>query len=542
MSDNDQKQDTADQAEAASDESTESTVTATEAPPPEDGGGEANGGEPGKKKKRRRRRRKGKAAGESAEVETTGGDDADPVKRKGRKRNIGDTENAEIFDQDLTFADLKLSEEALKGLEKAGFTKPTYIQSKLVPVILEGRDAIGQAKTGTGKTAAFALPLIDLNEPGVACQTLILAPTRELAIQIHQEIEDLAFGAPVRSLPIYGGQSINLQAERLQKNPEIIVGTPGRVMDMVGRGYMSFSGVKKIVLDEVDRMLDIGFREDIRKILSKCPKSRQTVFVSATLSPEIEKLARGYMKDPEKIVTSAGSLTAHMVDQHYISVESWDKKRMLEWVIEHLKPELALVFCRLKKQVDHLEEHLRNDGIEAYAMHADMTQGKRNRVMERLRSGDCHVVLASDLASRGIDVSGITHVINYDLPEDVELYVHRIGRTARAGQAGMAVSLVTPEQGSLLSSIEALINDVVPKMETPSFEAGPIPRDVEQIRDRERRRMEDLRKLNRYSGTSDEPQIETTEAGAPDPSKFPGGIVPKKMPPKRLRGKMKTRR
>lgn len=510
---------------------------------PEETAATDENGEPVKKKRRRRRRRR-KSSGEAAPAESgqTEEQTEAPSKRKTRKRSAGDSDNAEIFDQEIGFPDLGLSEEALKGLEQAGFTKPTFIQSKLIPVILAGKDAIGQAKTGTGKTAAFALPLVDLNEPGEAFQTLILAPTRELAIQIHQEIEDLAFGAPVRSLPVYGGQSINTQAERLAKGPEIIVGTPGRVMDMVNRGHLHFGNIKKVVLDEVDRMLDIGFREDIRKILGQCPADRQTVFVSATLSPEIEKLARGYMTKPEKIVTSAGSLTAHLVDQHYITVEQWDKKKMLEWVIENVKPELALVFCRLKRSVDELERHLRDDGIEAYAMHADMPQGKRNKVMERLRSGDCHVVLASDLASRGIDVSGITHVINYDLPEDIELYVHRIGRTARAGKGGMAISLVTPEQGGLLTNIEGLINAVVPVMETPGFEAGRVPKDVERIRERERERLERLSKLNRYTSEPEVPQVATGPTGQPDPAKFPGGVVPKKLPPKRLRGKVKPRR
>lgn len=460
----------------------------------------------------------------------------------------------EIFDQSTTFAQLGLRNSVLKGIEAAGFKQPTSIQARLIPVILSGRDVIGQAKTGTGKTAAFGLPLFHMATRNLAFQSLILAPTRELAIQIAQDLQELGKFTPIQVAPIYGGQRISSQASRLRKDPEIIVGTPGRVMDLVERGMLHFKNVKFAVLDEVDRMLDIGFREDIRKILGKCPppmnadgtRGRQTIFVSATLSPEIEKLARSYMHDPEKLHIAAGSLTVSLVKQFHLPVQPWDKKRLLKHLLTHEEPALTVVFCRLKRSCDELARYLTEKGIDAHAIHADLGQGKRNQVMQKLRSGQLEVLIASDLASRGIDVEGITHVINYDLPDDIELYVHRIGRTARAGRGGVAWSFVTPDQGGLLTDIERHINAEIPKLDYPDFEPGPVPDWVQKEREQKERNI--ASKGSRFATPAAPatpapagPEACAAPAIAPDPTKFPGGIIPSKLPPRRLQGRVKTR-
>lgn len=446
----------------------------------------------------------------------------------------------EIFALTESFDDLGLRSSVLKGIKAAGFERPTGIQAQLIPVAISGRDLLGQAKTGTGKTAAFALPLLHMCDKETPMQALILAPTRELAIQITGEINELGRATPIRAVAIYGGERIAKQHAKLQQGPQIIVGTPGRVMDMVGRGLMHFNNIKFAVLDEVDRMLDIGFREDIRKILNKCPRERQTIFVSATISAEIEKLARQYMKDPEKIVTSSGSLTVSLVEQHYLHVESWDKKRLLHHLLKHEDPDLTIVFCRLKRTVDLLARYLQGKGIDAHAIHADLNQGKRNRIMQEMRKGKLGVLIASDLASRGIDVEGISHVINYDLPEDPDLYVHRIGRTARAGRGGIAWAFVTPEQGKLLTQIEVLINAEIPKMEYPDFKPGPVPDDISAQREIDAERKANITPKSRFGV-----ELPATKAKTDDKkndAKFPGGVVPSKMPPKRMMGKARTRR
>ncbi len=443
----------------------------------------------------------------------------------------------DIFATGTTFADLGLRSSVLKGIEAAGFKHPTSIQARLIPVVLTGRDVLGQAKTGTGKTAAFGLPLFHMAVKELPFQTLILAPTRELAIQIAAELEELGKFTPIRVAAIYGGQRISAQADKLKRDPQILVGTPGRIMDMIGRGHIHLRNIKFAVLDEVDRMLDIGFREDIRKILSACPKDRQTIFVSATISPDIDRLARQYMRDPEKLIVTAGSLTVNLVQQFHLPVAPWDKKPLLRHLLTHEEPALTLVFCRLKRTCDDLARYLSSKGIDAHAIHADLGQGKRNQVMSKLRAGQLEVLIASDLASRGIDVDGITHVINYDLPDDVELYVHRIGRTARAGRGGVAWSFVTPDQGGLLTDIEHLINAEIPKLDYSDFKPGPVPESI--AREQEERARSNASKVGRLEVVAREA---TQAISSADPSKFPGGIVPSRLPPKRMHGRIRSTR
>jgi ATP-dependent RNA helicase DeaD len=328
------------------------------------------------------------------------------------------------------------------------------------------------------------------------------------------------------------------QAQALESHPEIIVGTPGRVMDMHQRGLLPYNQFKVVILDEVDRMLDIGFREDIRKILGAMKQRPQTIFVSATISPEIEKLARSYMKSPEKIVTTEKSLTVSAVDQSWLTVEPWDKRKLLHHLLKHEEPALTIVFCRMKKTVDQVAEYLTKHGIDAHAMHGDMYQTKRDKVMDQLRGGSLGVLVASDLASRGLDVDDISHVINYDVPEDPEIYIHRIGRTARAGRHGVAWTFIQPDQGDLLSGIEMLANIEIPQKQYPDFTPGPIPADVSSYREAEKRRREESASAKSRMATA----VAPTAAKAADPNAFPGGVVPSAMPMKRLGGVVRTRR
>ncbi|NJL31693.1 MAG: DEAD/DEAH box helicase [Phycisphaerales bacterium] len=355
----------------------------------------------------------------------------------------------DIFDSQLTFTNLGLHKPVLQGVLDAGFEKPTHIQAKLIPAILAGKDVIGQAKTGTGKTAAFGLPILHLAEPDVFFQALILVPTRELASQVAGEINELGRHTRLHAVCVIGGESIRDQSRALKKGAHLLVGTPGRVMDMQGRGEIHFQNIRFVVLDEVDRMLDIGFREDIRKILSTVRREHQTIFVSATISKEIELLARRFMKpDTEKIITLSGALTVSLVDQKHLPVEPWDKKQLLYHLLKHEKPDTTVVFCRTKQTVHKVTAFLKDKGINAREIHGDLSQSRRNKVMVSLRQGNLDVLVASDLAARGLDVEHISHVINYDLPDDPEVYVHRIGRTARAGKRGVAWAFVTSNRGS----------------------------------------------------------------------------------------------
>ena len=437
-----------------------------------------------------------------------------------------------------TFSSLGLAETLLRAVEAQGYTTPTPIQLQAIPAVLSGRDIMAAAQTGTGKTAAFSLPVLGLLQPGDQFGALVLVPTRELAIQVCREVEELGGHTGIKAIPVYGGKPMRAQAQALESHPEIIVGTPGRVMDMHQRGLLPYNQFKVVILDEVDRMLDIGFREDIRKILGAMKQRPQTIFVSATISPEIEKLARSYMKSPEKIVTTEKSLTVSAVDQSWLTVEPWDKRKLLHHLLKHEEPALTIVFCRMKKTVDQVAEYLTKHGIDAHAMHGDMYQTKRDKVMDQLRGGSLGVLVASDLASRGLDVDDISHVINYDVPEDPEIYIHRIGRTARAGRHGVAWTFIQPDQGDLLSGIEMLANIEIPQKQYPDFTPGPIPVDVSSYREAEKRRREESASAKSRMATA----VAPTAAKAADPNAFPGGVVPSAMPMKRLGGVVRTRR
>ena len=445
----------------------------------------------------------------------------------------------EIFDTKTSFADLGLNEALLKSINNAGFDHPTVIQSRLIPLALSGADVLGQSRTGSGKTAAFGLPALQILKEEDAFGALILVPTRELAIQVCHELRELGRFTKNHPVPIYGGQKINTQIEKLKANPQIIVGTPGRVMDLHQRGHLPYNRIKLAILDEVDRMLDIGFREDIRKILGGLKQKHQTIFVSATISDEIHRLAKKYMNNPQSldVTSSSGSLTVSQVDQEYLPVQPWDKQRLLHHLLKHEEAVMTLIFCKTKATVDRLTVFLNRKNIEAAAIHGDLAQNKRDAVMQKLRDGKLSVLIASDLASRGIDVENITHVINYDVPEDPEIYVHRIGRTARAGRDGIAWMFVTPEQGQLLTQIETLTNVEIRIKEYPSFKPGPVPDKVAHRQKQEEKRIADVREEKNPSKLN-LPDNQQSK----DESSFPGGIVPKQMPNKRLGGRVRTRR
>jgi len=395
------------------------------------------------------------------------------------------------------FAALGVRPSILRALAEASFSIPSEIQTMLIPKALAGLDILGQARTGTGKTAAFAIPILQKATRGLATQAIILVPTRELAVQVDAEVQRWGKHTPIRTVPVYGGQKIAAQMKFLRHGPEIIVGTPGRVIDLLDRRIIGFGNIRFVVLDEVDRMLDIGFRDDIRNILSRvkgigskggggpadqgaAPAQHQTMFVSATISPEIDRLARQYMREPVEKLIAPGADDKPTVaedEQFYFSVPPWDKYRLLRMLLERENPDLAIVFCRTKRGAEKLAKKLHADGIECREIHGNLAQNKRDRVMKNFRTGKFDVLIATDLASRGIDVADISHIINYDIPEDPEVYVHRVGRTARMGAAGKAFTFVGKDQGNELTRVEALINMVIPQATVEGFTARPTPSD-----------------------------------------------------------------
>ncbi len=356
------------------------------------------------------------------------------------------------------FADLGIEVRFLKALRKMGYVDPSPVQLAMIPPALKGQDILGQARTGTGKTAAFGLPILQRLDPAKRLQAICLAPTRELAVQVTGEIHRLSEFANLHIVTIYGGQKVATQLHQLGRRPHFVVGTPGRVMDFMRRGALKIGEVRFVVLDEVDRMLDIGFREDIRNILSHVRGEHQTIFVSATISDEINRLSRRYMNDPIEVDVSRDQMTVDEVDQSYVSVERHDKYRMLKCLLEQEHPPISIVFCNTKAMARKIASRLHESGRSVKEIHGDLMQRKRDHVMEQFRKHQIDVLVATDLAARGLDVSAISHIINFDIPFDPEIYVHRIGRTARMGAKGVAVTFVTSEEGKELTNIEKLIN------------------------------------------------------------------------------------
>lgn len=371
------------------------------------------------------------------------------------------------------FHALALSPSILAALDRAAYHLPTPIQAAFIPEALGGRDVIGQAQTGTGKTAAFLLPFmnnwVDNNEPGP--QALVLAPTRELVVQVSEEARKLAPTRHCRAVPIYGGQRFRQQLIEMKKGVAIAVGTPGRVLDHLSRGTLHLERVRYVVLDEADRMLDIGFRPDIEKILRRCPKQRQTLLLSATLSAPVLRLAQRYMIDPVNINLSPARLTVENIRQSFITVDEDRKFELLLKVIDRENPRQCIIFCQRKRWADDLYHQLKKERKRVAVMHGDLAQPERDRIMQGFRDGKIVYLVATDVVGRGIDVTNISHIINYDIPEDPENYVHRIGRTGRMGADGVAIAFVTAEQGEQLTSIEAFINKQLTEDRIEGFEA-----------------------------------------------------------------------
>lgn len=367
------------------------------------------------------------------------------------------------------FAELGLSRPLLAALERVGYQTPTDIQRALIPPALAGRDCLGQARTGTGKTAAFTLPLLQGVEPGRGMQALVLVPTRELAAQVGEHVRLLSPARPPRTLVVYGGTGIGANLRELAKGVDIVVGTPGRILDLIGRGALVLRSVKLAVLDEVDRMLDIGFRDDIRRIMANLAGDRQTLFVSATMTEEIRRLAYGLMRDPVEVNVSADCLTVDQVRQEYMSVDARDKFVALRDFLKRTAPHLAIVFTRTKRGATRVARQLAQANVACAEIHGGLVQSRRTRVLNDLRAGRLKVLVATDLASRGLDVTGISHIVNYDIPADPAVYVHRIGRTARMGKSGHALTFVTPEQGQELTDIEMLIDQELNRVEARGF-------------------------------------------------------------------------
>ncbi|WP_068773707.1 DEAD/DEAH box helicase [Paenibacillus sp. FJAT-26967] len=367
------------------------------------------------------------------------------------------------------FSEFDLDAKVIKAITEMGFEESTPIQEKTIPLAMEGHDLIGQAQTGTGKTAAFGIPLVSKIEPSEdKIVALIMCPTRELAIQVAEEVAKLGRFKGIRSLPIYGGQDIGKQIRALKKKPQIIIGTPGRLLDHINRKTIKLEAVQTVVLDEADEMLDMGFMDDIQSILSLVPAERHTMLFSATMPPNIQKLAQQFLTNPQHVSVIPKHVSAPLIDQAYVEVHEKQKFEALSRLIDMEAPELAIVFGRTKRRVDELAEALQKRGYAAEGLHGDLSQNQRDNVMRKFRDGSIDVLVATDVAARGLDVSGVTHVVNFDLPQDPESYVHRIGRTGRAGKEGTAWTFVTPREIDHLHFIEKVTRHKIPKKPMPS--------------------------------------------------------------------------
>lgn len=354
----------------------------------------------------------------------------------------------------MDFNSLVTNAELQKALKDLEWEEPTPVQERVIPLARQGFDLMAQAQTGTGKTGAFAIPIAEKLQRSGKIQCLVLAPTRELAMQVAGDFQDVAKYTHIKTVAIYGGQSINVQTDKLRKGVEVVVGTPGRVMDLMRRGELSFESVRFLVLDEADRMLDMGFIDDIEWILQSVPKNRLTMLFSATLPDTIKELAKRYMRNPREVIISTESLTVPQTEQVYINVGRKNKLWALCRILDAEKPPLAMVFCSTKRMVDMLAHKLRAYGYSADGIHGDLTQTARDKVMSKFRSGKLRILIATDVAARGLDIEDVTHVFNYDIPGNPEDYVHRIGRTARAGKSGRAITFVTKEEQHLVRQIE----------------------------------------------------------------------------------------
>ena len=399
-----------------------------------------------------------------------------------------------------SFDELDLSPVMRRAVAKAGFTKPSPIQGALIPLALDGLDVIGQARTGTGKTAAFSIPILEQLDPLEDCrdpQVIVVVPTRELADQVAREAERLAYGVPTEIAVMSGGKNMNKQLRQLENGVQMVVGTPGRLHDHMQRGTLRTKSVWCVVLDEADRMLDDGFRPQIERILRKCPRDRQTLLLSATLPNTVQHLAKTYMFDPVIIDCCKNEMAVETIEQRYFTVAHDRKAELLEKLIAREDPEQAIVFCRTKRGTDRLYRRLARSYDACGSMHGDMQQRERDRVLQSLRDRKLKILVATDVVGRGIDISTISHIINYDLPQDCDDYVHRVGRTGRMGRDGIAFTFVVPGEGDSLTSIEQRINKELIRDTIDGFEAVPVPKIAESATDEEKAPKKRLNPMHR---------------------------------------------
>jgi len=378
-----------------------------------------------------------------------------------------------IAEVKVAYADMKLIRPLIDAIHHAGYVYATPVQAAVIPQAMKGTDVIGQAQTGTGKTAAFLIPFMNRWRPHTFKGPigLVMCPTRELALQVANEAIKLAPGSRFRTVAVYGGAGMGKQLEGLDRGCDLVVGTPGRMIDHLRRGSMSLEHIRYAVLDEADRMLDIGFRPDIERILKRCPDERQTLLMSATVPDSIKKLVHRYMKNPIHLHMSPSVLTVDKIRQMYITVDDERKFELLKKVIAREKPRQCLIFVERKRWADRLYKQLKHVVAGVAVIHGDLPQNQREKITAAFRAGKIAYLIATDVMSRGIDVVGISHVINYDLPMDLENYVHRVGRTGRIGRDGIAISFATPEQGGQLTEIEMTINRLIEEDRIEGFES-----------------------------------------------------------------------
>lgn len=358
----------------------------------------------------------------------------------------------------MNFIELGISENIRNVLKSSGITEPTPIQAECIPVVMEGRDVIAEAQTGTGKTLAFLLPMFEkMNPKSDKVQCLIITPTRELAIQITDEANKLNEAKNINILAAYGGKDIASQIRKLNNNVHLIIATPGRLLDHISRETVDLSSLNTVVIDEADQMLLMGFKNEVEDVIKETPKTRQTLCFSATIDSDVKKLAYKYMKNPMSISVEKEGVTLEAIKQHVVETTDRRKQEALFEVLEVDRPYMAIIFCRTKVRVDTLEEAMYQKGYNCQKLHSDIQQSKREKIMKSFRNGDVQYLIATDVASRGLDIGGVGHIYNYDVPENPEIYIHRIGRTGRAGESGYTCMFIAPKDIALLNDIEEAI-------------------------------------------------------------------------------------
>jgi len=433
-----------------------------------------------------------------------------------------------------TFADLGVMDPILRAVADEGYTHPTPIQEQSIPVVLEGRDLLGCAQTGTGKTAAFAIPILQLMQGGKQAgispvKVLVLTPTRELAIQIGESFDTYGKNLQVRNLVIFGGVPQGAQVKALKAGPEVLVATPGRLLDLMGQNFISLKDISIFVLDEADRMLDMGFIHDVKKVVAKLPVKRQTLFFSATMPPEIQKLAASLLHRPEKVEVTPVSSTAETIQQSLYYVDQKEKKKLLVHLLQDKRIERVLVFIRTKHGADKLVKDLHKAHISAEAIHGNKSQNARQRALSNFKNFTTRVLIATDIAARGIDIDDLTHVINFDLGDVPETYVHRIGRTGRAGNSGIAIAFCDREELDNLKGIQKLIGFQIPVVEAHPF----LPADAEVVQFRAPRNKEVVPRANAIPAPrgQKQPGRQKRQPGhKPERKPGPGGHKPQSKP------------